>query len=575
MSMLGKFIADNTPKMNREVLEGFCYHRLQGALKYVVDLLQYVSTVKTKTHLRFIDYRVIPPEEYTNLEFRTKNSRAFDMAHNDLFLVEFLFQYGDEEEVRSRIVYLPYMEKGNMMTFGGKPKLITPTLADKVISIGSHIIFIDIKLGKHSFSRLQHTILEGGLYRNVPVIHTVLYNITTKRLRDTTKAKSTVMHYLLSQYGYSKTMELLIGFVPVLKYDIKEMDGYVVYRSRGRAPDGWLGNKEDYKPDTISVLVPEELNSPEVRDCIGNLYYIIDHFPRVISISEVDQPLIWRRLIGEIILSGEHGIGYILEKMGTHFEGHMMEFDTVTMRKLRDIGVESRNLMELLVEIFKNFNLWMSQGDSRSLYHSKSLEVESYLLSPITNGITNVFLAINKEEFANEGRPLEPKVVDSAFNNHFRQGNIFRLRKEKHFVFSVDDPTDHLYFKRTVMVNKQESDFTNVDSSKSNTSTRGKLVASMATFGSILNLSKKNPTPEIRQNPYVTIDPKTLTILPDPVYGDIVSKTDKMLADTNLSYDIKDITEDGEEEDLADELEIDFYDYEDSYELDGNAEDYD
>ena len=108
------------------------------------------------------------------------------------------------------------------------------------------------------------------------------------------------------------------------------------------------------------------------------------------------------------------------------------------------------------------------------------------------------------------------------------------------------------------MVSRQESDSVNVKKADTNTSERGKLVASAATIGSILGLSKKNPTPLIRMNPYVNVDYLTGTVLPHPEYNDIVTRTDLLLANVEVNEDIVDIDEvvsDFDENEEIDDIE--------------------
>jgi hypothetical protein len=123
------------------------------------------------------------------------------------------------------------------------------------------------------------------------------------------------------------------------------------------------------------------------------------------------------------------------------------------------------------------------------------------------------------------------------------------------------------------MVIQQESDFVNDTTTEANTSEKKKLTASMATVGSIFGLSKRNPTPVIRLNPYVNVDQATGTILPHPLWNDIVEETDKLLSNVVLSDSVEmpDSTQldiGGDDDlDLDDELD-DLYDETDEIDVD-------
>lgn len=545
MKTLAGFIAEKTPKFNKEAVEGLCYHRLNYAINYIDNFIKYSCNSKTNTHLEYLGYRELHPKEEIKFLFNKTSKVVYDIAENDIYLVEFMFKYGDEENIRRYQFYIPYMNKGNIIHLSGNNFLVMPVLSDKVISIGDKIIFINILTAKYSFTRTYFSIQvqqvgqTSGVFNRISVVNTELYKNQVKKLEDTTKANTTVMHYLLANYGYTKTMQILLGFVPTPVYDHSKNDK-VIMSSTGNAPHGYIRNKTLYQPTNIKFLVDEDKYNEDVLYVIGNMFYVIDNFPEAISIDELDNTLIWKRLLGEIIHSGNHGLAYLSEKINAHFNDLNSNFDTITINKLRDIGVDSGNLIRLLAVIFKNFNNWIMNAEVRSLYHNKTYEIESFILSHLTSRITRIVLDINKEELRVNNSKLESKIVDKIFKKYFVTRAIFSLKKDKQYVTSIEYSGDHLYPKNTAMVVQQESDFVNINNADVNTSEKKKIVASMATIGSILGLSKKNPVPVVRLNPYVNIDPTTGSVLPHPLYNDIIEETDKLLANMVTSDIIED-----------------------------------
>ena len=536
MRTLSSFIKEKSPQFNRELVEGFCYHRINNAINYIDNFIRYSCVSKTNTHLRYLGYKEVSPRDEIKFLFNKTSKVVHDIAENDIYLVKFMFQYGDETEPREYFFYLPYLNKGNVIHLSGNKFLVMPVLSDKVVSIGDKIIFINILTAKYSFTRSYFSIIINDNYHRVPIINTELYKNQVKKLEDTTKANTTVMHYMLANYGYTKTMQMLLGFVPKPVYDYSGKNK-LIFKSTGNIPQGYIRNKQLYQPSIIKFIVDEEQYNEDVLYCLGNIFYILDNFPDSITIDELDNTTMWRRLLGEIIHSGNHGLAYLNEKISAHFNDLNSNFDTVTVSKLKDIDIEASTLMDLLSVIFKNFNNWIMNIETRSLYYNKTYEVESFVLSHLTSRITRIVLDINKEELRINGEKLESKTVEKIFKKYFVTRAIFSLKKEKQYVTSIEYSGDHLYFKNTSMVVQQESDFININNPDVNTSERKKIVASMSTVGSILGLSKKNPTPLIRANPYVNVDFKTGTILPHPFYNDIIEKTDRLLANIDVSRD--------------------------------------
>ncbi|EKD89672.1 MAG: hypothetical protein ACD_33C00010G0001, partial [uncultured bacterium] len=116
MSALGKFIASRSPVMNKKAMEGLCFHRFNYAINYVDNYIKYSCSSKTNTHLKYLGFRELPYKEEIKFIFNKSNKFLFDVAKNDIYLVEFLFQYGDEEDTRKYLFYIPFMRKGNIIT---------------------------------------------------------------------------------------------------------------------------------------------------------------------------------------------------------------------------------------------------------------------------------------------------------------------------------------------------------------------------------------------------------------------------------------------------------------------------
>lgn len=537
MRTLGSFIEEISPKFNKQMVEGICYHRLNTAITYIDRFIKYGCQGKTQTHLKYLGYKEVMPKDELKFLFNKTSRTEYDIAENDIYLVEFYFQYGDVEEPLKYMFYIPFMNKGNIIHLSGNKLLVMPVFADKVISVGEKIIFINILTAKYNFTRSYGSVIVNGKYKRIPIINTELYKNQSKKQEDTTTANTTVMHYLLANYGYTQTMNRLLGFVPTLTFK-DEVEGCVVVKSTGQPPQGYIRNKLLYEATPIRFAVPEHLFNEAVLYAIGNMFYIIDNFPDSLSVQDVDDTVIWKRLLGEIIHSGNHSLFYLSEKINAHFNDLNSKFDNITIDKLKDVGVDSTTLIELITVIFENFNTWIMNASPRSLYHNKTYEVESFALSNLTSRITRIVLDINKEELRVNSNQLDIKVVDKIFKKYFKTRTVFSLKNEKLFVASIDYSGDHLYPKNTAMVIQQESDFVNVKKAEVNTSERKKLVASMATIGSILGLNKSNPTPLIRMNPYVNVDYPTGTVLPHPQFNDIIEETDKLLANMVLSESV-------------------------------------
>lgn len=573
MTLLSAFIKERTPLFNREMVEGLSYHRLNKGLEYIDSFIKYSTTGKTKTHLMYLGYRVVTPkEEYKLTVDGKKNKYMHDIAQSDLYVVEFRFKYTGIPEEKKVYMSFPFLSKGNTMFVSGAKFLISPVLADKVISIGDNIIFVNITTAKYNFKREFHVTYVNNLVTNNPIIKTELYRNQSSKMENTTKAVPTLIHYLLGVYGYDETMKKLLGFVPELKYGIPaDNQNKVVIRSIGTPPKGYIKDKLAYRPTSICAIIDKKKNNENVEYIIGNLFYLLDNFPESITIEHINNPTIWRKLLGEIIHSGNYRLEYIMEKMNTHFKDLMSDLDFITSNKIRDVGYTANNVIELLVIILLNYNKWIMSSDRKTLYNTKAYETEIYALNILISDITKTVLDISKEELRINGEPLEAKDFNKIMDKTIKRRRIYRLRNDKLIVSSIEYSGDHLYPKNTAVITEQEANPINTSTEPdASTIERKKLIGSMITVGSILGLPKSNPTPVVRVNPYVTTEQFTNTVLPNPKYAALIHDLELKLtncidADTNIdisllnSVDIDvekdDVNDDEDDESILDDSE--------------------
>ena len=574
MTLLTKYIADVTPKFDKHLTEGLVYHRLNYAADYISDFMRFFLENKPDSNMVYEGFRELKPQEEVDMFLKVKSKPEFDLAENDISLVAFKYRYGNEPKSRETLFYVPHASKGNIIRMSGNRFLVMPVLADKVVSVSERLIFINILTAKYNFSRFLHSVLVNDQVQLVSIVEAPLYKNQSNNpdFPDTTKAKTTIMHYLLANYGLYETLRRNgCDFVkPVYDCDDPDM---VIVSSTGQVPRGYIRTDSVYEPTRIKFAVPKDKFNADVQYVLGNIFYVIDHFPDKIDLLDIDNPKVWRRLMGEIIHSGTRTITYLNEKMLAHFNDLNTYFDPITVSKLKDVGIKADTLMILMGVIFQNFNEWTLSDSPRSIYDTKSYNVETFVLSAITTRITRFILDINKEELRKPDGLLTEKEVDAIAKRHLGMRCIFGLRKARNHVTSIDSSTDHLYFKNTAMVVQQESDPIDPNNPDSNTADRTNLVATMATAGSILGLSKKNPTPLIRANPYLKVDPVTGALILPEELKELVIETDKLLANSEendfIFNNLEQNNDDEDNEDDFDDFEEDF-DFDDEDGMDEN-----
>lgn len=559
------FVKNDTPSFNDFMMQGYAYKKNESAFEYVDEFIRYTCNEKTKTHIQYLGCRRLSPKEEIKYMYNGKRY-VYELAMSDIYLVEYSFKYGSNDTILKYHTYLPYLSPGNIIKFSGVNLVIMPLLSNKVISIGDNIIFVNINTAKYNFYRYLHGISVDNIIQRVPIITAQLYKNQSKKLENTTKAYTILIHYLLGHYGFTELCKLYLGFVPIVSYGPINKEGYVSIKSTGMIPHGYIKDRGPYNPSNIVFSVKESDYNENVSYFLGNIIYLLDNFPDVITIDYLDNTLMWKKLLGEIIHSGNHRLNYIMEKMNAHFKDVNSLLDPVTRSKLKSIGREVNTTMELIYIIFQNYNNWIMTNNVKSFYYNKSYETETYILNAITSNILRAILDISKEELRINSQELDVKDVTKIFNKYITKKLIFLLRRNKLLVTSLEYSGDSLYPKNTALIVEQEANPINVDKEGNSPIEKKKLHGSMITIGTLLGLPKKNPIPIVRLNPYVNVDYATGTILPDKDHNDIIDKTSVLLNNIISADDVaNDVLDDIElNEDNDESISNDDDDYDDN-----------
>jgi len=520
-----------TPPMNREVMEGMVVSVMEYVEEYLDAQIRSVC-VGLPDNVRYIGYeRCTSQEEYEEITKARGNRRTFDLAKSSVYMVKYFISFIDEmgtEHLITRYVYLPFVNTGGIMHIGGTPYHIVPVLSDKVFTPEQDSIFVRLMQDRNNMYRMYHTAIINGKREARYVIWAVIYrNQTDSRTSATTKAKTLLTHYLFGKYGFTGAFTRYAGSVPEFGTDninteTHPPDQWVICQSTGVKPATCLDRV--YQRTQIRLAVKKENWNPAMESLIMGFFYIIDHFPDRFKaeLSYLDDTALWMILIGHIRLSGVYGEHKLHTKIAEHFESLDGYLDTVVKEKLAERGIILENYYDLLNYIQVNFNEMIRENESSGLcVYGKNMEVLSYLLYDILYGFVMVKFRLNK---ILSRRPLTLKDVTENYHRQVRMGAIFSLSSGKIITEAVSYSGDSLYPKITAVIAEQKN------RAGANRGQSDRVVVgphywidlSMVTVGSVLNLPKSNPTPVARVNPWITIDQRTGTVLPNPKFEKLI-----------------------------------------------------
>jgi hypothetical protein len=525
-NLFARLLEQHTPKANPEVMNGLACYYMQYADQYVDKVFRSASASFPKG-LEYVGYeRCTPYEEFNETTRVRNNKRIFDLAKSDLYMNKYKFVFNGVP-LPDRFISLPFVNEAGIFSLGGPMYHITPVLSDKVISPGYESIFVRLLRDKIIFKRCYHSLIVDGIRETTHVIWSQIYRKpkdSNKKVPATTKALTSIAHYLFAKYGFTETFKKYCGFLPVVGQEDINTNTYnsnewVICESSQVKPKSFIG--EFYQPTNLRLAIPKDRWNNLTKALVVGFFYIVDHFPTRFQPTYLDNISLWMILLGHIVFSGNYGDNKLYTSIHEHFESLDDYVDTIIIQKLGETGYHVKDFYDLLTVIMDNFNnlVVQTEGSNLSMYN-KSLEVLYYVLYDITSGIFKVNFKLTKLV---SKRPLTLKDVVETFNKNMRTGAVFGLTSGKIITESVSYSGDHKYFKITSKVTEQEN-LPGASRGKARRTVVGVdnyLDISMVEAGSVLFLSKNNPTPTTKINPFVNIELSTGTILPNPKFDEL------------------------------------------------------
>lgn len=473
--------------------------------------------------------RCTPLEEYREVS-RNKNGKCvFDVARSDIYLMEYKFSYNDEPF--SKFIYLPTVGQGGTIYLSGSRFVISPILADQVISVGINSVFVRLLKSRLTFNRTSHHFQANGRTENEQVVWGKIHNkkSTTTSGKASAAPKSTLVHYLLCKHGFDEMFSTYLGFVPIVGREEINPDNYPesewVICESSKLPPKYF--RAAYAVTDIRIAVRKKDYTADAINLITGFYYVVDHFPTRVRPEYVNDQKLWMLLMGHVLWPNDEREIKLFKDAEVHIQSLNDYMDGTYSRKLKHIGYESRDVYHLFFHIIHSFNEWMMTSDDRvSTMYDKELSVVPFVCYDIVSNINNLYFALSgakKKEFT-------ATKIRNLMNAHLRQGMIFKLNREHGEVTTTGTSGDNKALKITNLLVPQSN------SSKSN---RGKgrvvlsdptkrLHASIAEVGSAWAVPKSEPDGRSRLNLTLQVGP-TGAVLRDPRFAALIDSVQRKI----------------------------------------------
>lgn len=444
-AILSNLLTKTSPQFNKNVVEGASTEILKGVPEFLDSIFKSsLGSLSPGIDLQYVGFRYLTPkEEFTRMFVKTNknndNSKSFyDLAVNDLYMVEYIFKY--QNELINRPIYLPFTSPGNLIHFSNTVYSIVPVLSDTVISPSFKEVFVRLLKDKLKFRSSSRNFIINNERLPGQVINVEIVKVNKKQLTDNIgKPLTATALYMVGEYGIREVMK---RYIKTDKFIITDenvdhlRDGYNVYESTKIRPKNL--KELGYEGHDVKFLIDKSVKiTPLIENLLFGLIYTLDILPEhagdFIKLYNADnvkeEILYWRIMLGRITYQNSYSINRITVDMEEHFDTLQGYLDDLVKMKLSDNGIRVNNFFDLIAVILDNYNYWLiNSKEYNSDIKNRYIDILYYLFYDIIAGFNRVVMNINKR---NSKKSISYKEINKIFTDELKTRRIYTLVKSQ------------------------------------------------------------------------------------------------------------------------------------------------
>ncbi len=498
------------------IAQGIAVEHMKHAERYIDDVWHSVGR-EFPPGVKYLGGRPCTPyEEYRETVRKRSVKSTYDVANSTFYMMKYSFSFRDANGVTKiidKFIYLPYVTENCTLHISNGRYLVSPVLADRVISIGVDYIFIRLLRDRMTFEKLDYNIQVNGRRESFPVVWANVYHKTEaiRKLKNPLKLKSILPHYLFCKHGFTGTLERFANVTPVIgdhttiTPHTHPEDKWVICASNQVKPKGiWVTSP-------LRVAIPRESFTPAVKNLIAGLFYVVDHFPtNFTEPSWVDDKRLMMILMGQIIFSPNLSHGRLALDVATHIASLDDYIDSIMIDKFKEIDKPITDLYQLFAMLNENYSRMILEGaDKVNSMYDKELNVIGFLLETLTF----LIVRLNFRLKAAAKKELKLRDLENALQA-VKQGALFGLVKTSGCLSTTSSPGDNKAFKLTTILIPQTASQKGIggkDRGSAGDATK-LLHVSVAENGGVTNIPKSEPSGRARLNPHSQLSPKSILV---------------------------------------------------------------
>lgn len=421
------------PDVNPLIGHGMATHDLRTAQDDIEQILR--AAFRNLDPIRFEGLRRLPPEEaLMHASSRKVTRRVYDLAPKHLFAVALKISV-DGDPVPERVIYLPWMEPGNLFNVNGANFRISPVHNDRVISVDPGAVFMRLNRAKLRFNRIPYHYLTDDPEKpreTVQLVWSHVYNDPSSEKRKGGRAITTMGHYLFAKFGPIPTFQRYAGITPIIGIGLTKENlppgDWIICRASGQRPKG----PTPYEIPDVRVAIPRASYTPNVRYLLVAFFYTLDQYAGRTQLQDFLDQRTWIITLGASIWKLDESYSKLMQNVATHLSSLDEYMDQQVHTKLALSGYHCETVYDLFMLALSQMDYWMvSQDKERNSSYGKELSVNYHVLYDIMAQVFRLVFRLNSAKRDTPDR-LTAKRVGTLIQTLMKPGVIFKCTKNNH-----------------------------------------------------------------------------------------------------------------------------------------------
>lgn len=525
-----RLMAEDTPPLNPLLANGLAVAHVREAAKLVDEMWRAAQRGFPEQLTYHGCARVGVEREFEEISkkkvTKKKSRRMMDTARSDVFLMRYMFRWNGEQ-LPDRFIYLPFVGDAGSITLSGSQFFCSPLLSDPVISITSKNVFTRLLRDKVTFERMSQSYYAEKpgirIRESTHPVWSAIYHTKSKSKSASDSritGKCTLVHYLLCKYGFAETFARFgnchpeVGWGDEITSKTHPLDQWVICTSSALTePKGRKFGA--YVTSELKVAVRVEEYTPMVKNMLGGLFYIVDLFPNEVLPKYIDNTVLWRKEMGYILFDERTNLGTLIDRIDNHIASLDQYLDEMIQIKLRETGIDVKDIYELFAVIIEEFDNWLVESNDRiSSMYDKELSILPFLLEEIKQDIFQFYFRIKAAMKKPDAHLMKKDKIINMMNATIKPGRIHRIRSGHGEVQTISYSGDNKVFKITSNLVPQEasSGVKNKNDRAVMTDPAKRLHSSIAEIGGYSALTKAAPDGRGKLNTHARLDDNNMVM---------------------------------------------------------------